>query len=131
MLSTVMIFSNVSFIFGLENNDRDFYDINNLGWQKEMYTGWLFDRQDYYYLDSKGVMKTGWVYVYSYYSYQYEYYYCGSDGRLRAGWKSMGGKTYFFLPKNLSGHPLGAMVMGYWTIDGVYHKFDNSGALIW
>lgn len=84
-------------------------------WQQDE-TGWRYCREDgsypkdswfqdpadqkYYWFDSQGYMKTGWI------DWEGKWYYC-----------------------DLAGSPSGAMVTGEQVIDGNQYFFDESGAL--
>jgi len=56
-----------------------------------------------YYLDSDGVMVTGWQKLGG------EWYYFNSDGLMLTGWHELGDYTYFFYRDSSSGHPRGSM----------------------
>lgn len=54
-----------------------------------MQTGWVKDKNKWYYLDSDGSMVTGWKQV------KDKWYYLNDDGSMATGWKKVGGEWYF------------------------------------
>ncbi len=79
--------------------------------------------KQYYHFDKKGYVSTGWI------KYNGSTYYAcktagknGVFGNLAVGWKTMGGRYYYFKSK-------GAMAKGWQKIDGQYYYFTKKGAL--
>ncbi len=87
----------------------------------EMLTGVIYDGSDYYYCDSNGalVTKAGWLKIKE--DGYTTWFYSDSSGRLAMGWKTIGGKDYYFAPYMYAG--------GVYEIDGVEYEFDINGAL--
>ena len=83
-------------------------------WKKT--TGWLLDNGKWYWLDSSGAMKTGWLLNES----DGFWYYLKPDGSMAEGWNSLNGVWYYFAPQT-EGSPGWSLVNGRW----VYEKPDG------
>ena len=78
-------------------------------------TGWVNDNGTWYYLDTTGTMKTGWVQAGS-------WYYLNASGAMQTGWINDNGTWYYC---NASG----AMQTG-WLLDGsTWYYLQPSGAM--
>lgn len=76
-------------------------------------TGWIYDNA-WYYLESNGAMKTGWL------SYNGKWYYLQPNGSMKTGWLNDNG-TWYYLYSD------GSMAYDT-TIDG--YRVNSSGAWI-
>ncbi|MBR7044394.1 MAG: hypothetical protein IKI23_01875 [Lachnospiraceae bacterium] len=56
-----------------------------------------------------------------------ETYLAGKDGALESGWKTVDGKTYYFLPRAYGSQPAMAAVKGCYLVDGNSCFFDENG----
>lgn len=90
------------------NNNENKTEENKI--QTKVVTTW-------YYLESSGAMKTGWV------SDNNKWYYMNKDGAMQTGW-IIDNNSKYYLEKS------GAMVTGTKIIEGKEYKFASSGALI-
>lgn len=86
-----------------------------------MYVENTSDKMDYYILDYKGQMRTGWQ------EFNSSWYYCNANGKAQRGWKKIDGKWYYFNPDE-GNAPW--MYSGFNIIDGQMYMFDESGAMI-
>ena len=57
-------------------------------------------------------------------------YYAGTDGALQTGWKTIGGKKYYFWASDYPGHKKYEAAVGMRTIKGVWHLFTKDGVLL-
>ncbi len=81
------------------------------------------DVYNVYYMDSKGVMKTGWLEM----SQEKDIrpgatsgkvcYYFDSNGKMVTGWLKDGGKWYYLSPKKTDDYEKGQMVTGLYEMD--------------
>ncbi|MDR2599324.1 MAG: DUF3048 domain-containing protein [Oscillospiraceae bacterium] len=79
-------------------------------------TGWLNDGGARYYLRSDGIMATGWLRLNN------AWYYFSSSGAMATGWLQLGNTWYYFRTN-------GTMVTGWQNIDNVSYYFHSSGAM--
>ncbi len=79
-------------------------------------TGWLFEKNKWYYLKSDGVMATDWAKVGD------SWYYMNSSGVMQTGWKNLKGKWYY-LNSN------GAMQTGWKKISNKWYYMNSSGIM--
>lgn len=79
----------------------------------------IFDGYNYFFGD-KGDMKTGWVKFSSPGEDKWGYF--EKDGKGANGWKTIGGKTYYFSN--------GITYQGINLVDSKYYYFDENGALV-
>lgn len=95
--------------------------VNNWSWVEDgnKTTGWKQVEGTWYYFDSNGDMKTGWVQ-----SSDSKWYYLNSDGAMKTGWlQTSDGKWY-----NLASD--GAMRTGWvQDSDGKWYKLASSGEM--
>jgi hypothetical protein len=57
-------------------------------------------------------------------------YYAGKDGILQTGWKTIGGKRYYFWASTYPGHQKYEAAFGMRTIRGIWHLFTRDGVLL-
>lgn len=112
----------------------------------KMLKGWQKDREKWYYMDSNGIMQTGWLWDNGYKGW----FLLASDGQMLTGWQKVNGKWYYLAPTTTGSDVKGKMVTGWlknknnWyyldkntgemytgthVIDGKTYYFDASGAL--
>lgn len=72
-----------------------------------------------FYMQSNGIMQTGWIYQNGW------KYIEPNSGSHQKGWLTLNGVTYFLEPTTAT------MVTGNYCIDGVWHYFSESGAMLW
>ena len=72
-----------------------------------------------FYMQSNGIMQTGWIYQNGW------KYIEPNSGSHQKGWLTLNGVTYFLEPTTAT------MVTGNYCIDGVWHYFIESGAMLW
>lgn len=77
-------------------------------------TGWIYDINQWYYLNFSGIMQTGWI------KENNNWYYLSESGAMKSGWLSDNGKWYYL---NISGEMLNDTI-----IDG--YKLGANGDLI-
>ena len=102
------------------SQQKGFWVMDDKGWRYD--TGYGYYKNDkkliedkYYYFDSDGYMKTGWIYDSSWCVWLY----AGDNGELYTNcWANIGGKSYYF---DDDGH----MLVNHVTPDGYY--VDPSG----
>ena len=63
------------------------YYFDSEGWMK---TGWIKEYGNWYYLDDSGAMKTGLQTI------EGKQYYLSASGAMQTGWQNIGDDTYFF-----------------------------------
>ena len=63
------------------------YYFDSEGWMK---TGWIKEYGNWYYLDDSGAMKTGLQTI------EGKQYYLSASGAMQTGWHNIGDDTYFF-----------------------------------
>lgn len=90
------------------NNNENKTEENKI--QTKVVTTW-------YYLETSGAMKTGWVRVNN------KWYYMNKDGAMQTGWVIDNNSKYYL-------ESSGAMVTGTKNIEGKQYKFSSNGALI-
>ena len=90
----------------------------------EVIKGWYQDNDNWYYLNDKGVMQTGWI-IHS----DERWYYLDSNGALKTGWSQENGKWYY-LDHNSNGYKGSMYVDGTYTIDEKSYAFDSHGVWI-
>lgn len=109
-----------------------YFDSNSV-----MHTGWLYDKEKWYYLGEDGKLQSNkWL------QYNSDWYYLTSDGSAQIGWKNIEGYYYYFYEnaKMATGwvqvkgswyyfNSSGRMVTGVQSINGKYYHFNNSGAM--
>jgi len=108
---------------------------NDKGWWYKYEDGtwpanaWLYlpwkNEYKWYFFNAEGYMATGWLYWKDNYYYLYPYA-DGDCGYMFTGWHEIGGKWYYFYEQNDAG--LGTMAYNTYTPDG--YKVDASGAWI-
>lgn len=77
-------------------------------------TGWLLDKQSWYFLNESGIMQTGWQKVSG------VWYYFDNSGAMKTGWQYING-IWYYLKDN------GYMQIGWQKIAGVWYYFDSNG----
>ena len=82
-----------------------------------MKTGWIKDKNCWYFCESNGDMATGWKKVSD------KWYYFNNSGSMVTGWKSINGAWYYF-------DASGAMKTGWQLIDSTWYYFQSSGAMV-
>lgn len=129
--------------FGLQEYEGGFYYAGNKG---KLQTGWQTVGGVRMYFDPNGntkyrghngmltlkkltyLVKDG-VLQYGVNDWQGEYYYSNSKGVLETGWKTVDGKTYYFLPKKVGNQPMRAAVKGWYTMGDTSYFFDEKGVM--
>lgn len=81
-----------------------------------MATGWLQLQNKFYYLDSDGYMQRGWV------DYNNNRYYLQEDGVMATGWQKLNKRTYYF-------KDWGGMAKKWLRIEGEYYYFGDDGEM--
>lgn len=85
-------------------------------------TGWVFDKNVWYYLDSDGYMAANvWRKVEGW------WYYLTGSGAMAAGWRKVGGYWYYLNPQS-GKEPLGGMLTGLREIGGKKYFLNPVGA---
>lgn len=79
-------------------------------------TGWLYDNNQWYYLDENGFMCTGWKMI------NCRWYYLNDDGSMVTGWKYWNGKWYYL-------NEYGRMVTGWWNVNNLKYYFYSDGSM--
>jgi hypothetical protein len=84
-------------------------------------TDWVYDQSTWYYLDSDGVMKIGWLYDSNYKAW----FYLGGNGAMKTGWAKDDGNWYY-----LRGD--GKMAWGKWLhdADGSWYYLSGNGKML-
>ena len=98
----------------------------------EACTGWKkIDNEWYYFYETLGgpkcAMKTGW-----HWDGNYWYYLTPSSGVMHTGWLQLNGNWYYLCTtteRDAGYAPLGAMLIGTYTINGISYTFDSNGVL--
>ena len=81
-------------------------------------TGWVFDKNVWYYLDPDGYMAANaWRKVNGW------WYYLTGSGAMAAGWRKVGGYWYYLNPQS-GKEPLGGMLTGLREIKGKKYYFN-------
>ena len=129
--------------FGLQEYDGGFYYAGNKG---KLQTGWQTVGGRRMFFDTGGntkykghsgmltqkkltyLLKDG-VLLYGVNDWQGESYYSNSKGVLETGWKTVEGKTYYFLPQKRGSQPARAAVKGYFTQGDTSYFFDDQGVM--
>ncbi|MGG3563703.1 N-acetylmuramoyl-L-alanine amidase [Neobacillus rhizosphaerae] len=119
---------------GWVNDKNKWYYLDSNGVMK---TGWILDKNKWYYLDSEGVMQTGWKKV------KGKWYYLASNGVMKTGWVKDDNKWYYLnsdgvmqtgwiqdKEKTYYLNSKGEMVIGNQTIEGKEYTFEETGALV-
>lgn len=70
-----------------------------------MKTGWVFNDNKWYYMNSDGAMQTGWVKVNN------EWYYFDNSGAMQTGWIKVDGKDYLLYSNGQMAHDVS--IYGY------------------
>ena len=112
---------------GVDEDKKDETPVVKAGWDKNAdgtwafykdgakATGWLNDKGTWYYLDSVGTMKTGWVQAGS-------WYYLNASGAMQTGWVNDNGTWYYC-------NGSGAMQTG-WLLDGsTWYYLNANGSM--
>ena len=85
-------------------------------------TGWVFDKNVWYYLDPDGYMAANaWRKVNGW------WYYLTGSGAMAAGWRKVGGYWYYLNPQS-GKEPLGGMLTGLREIGGKKYFLNPVGA---
>ena len=87
------------------------YYFDSEGWMK---TGWIKESGNWYYLDDSGAMKTGWCWVSG------SWYYLNTSGVMQTGLQTIEGKQYYLSSS-------GDMQVGWHNIGDDTYFFANSG----
>ena len=76
-----------------------------------------------YYFDASNAMTLGWQKVNGF------RYNMGTDGKIKTGWQTIDGKTYYFYPVtvNARGHYKGTAAVGHTMIGDKLYYFQNDG----
>ena len=76
-----------------------------------------------YYFDASNIMTLGWQKINGF------RYNMGTDGKIKTGWQTIGGKTYYFYPVtvNARGHYKGTAAVGHTLIGDKLYYFQNDG----
>ncbi len=76
-----------------------------------------------YYFDASNAMTLGWQKINGF------RYNMGTDGKIKTGWQTIGGKTYYFYPVtvNARGHYKGTAAVGHTLIGDKLYYFQNDG----
>ena len=76
-----------------------------------------------YYFDASNIMTLGWQKINGF------RYNMGTDGKIKTGWQTIGGKTYYFYPVtvNARGHYKGTAAVGHTMIGDKLYYFQNDG----
>ena len=102
------------------NKQWHYYDPNG----KEIKNSWIKNKAYWYYLNTEGVMLTGWQYV-AWNGVSNWFYFADSSGEMLTNWQKLkwsGGTNWFYLGKD------GAMVSNKCQkIDGQEYCFNASG----
>lgn len=92
--------------------------------------GWYYIGADEYCFAKGGAMRTGWIDITDSWvdddgikHSDTTWYYADSNGHLKYGWQSIGGKRYYLDPE------YGYMYTGKWEIDGKWYIFASSGEM--
>ena len=88
------------------------YYFDSEGWMK---TGWIKEYGKWYYLDDSGAMKTGWCWVSG------SWYYLNTSGVMQTGLQTINGKQYYLSSS-------GDMQVGWHNIGDDTYFFASSGA---
>ena len=129
--------------FGLQEYEGAYYYAGNKG---KLQTGWQTVGGKRMYFDPSGnskfkghngmltikketfLLKDG-VLLYGVNEWQGERYYSNARGVLETGWKTVDGKTYYFLPQKSSTQPQRAAVKGWYTMGDTSYFFDEEGVM--
>ena len=76
-----------------------------------------------YYFDASNAMTLGWQKINGF------RYNMGTDGKIKTGWQTIDGKTYYFYPVtvNARGHYKGTAAVGHTMIGDKLYYFQNDG----
>ena len=76
-----------------------------------------------YYFDASNIMTLGWQKINGF------RYNMGTDGKIKTGWQTIDGKTYYFYPVtvNARGHYKGTAAVGHTMIGDKLYYFQNDG----
>ena len=76
-----------------------------------------------YYFDACNIMTLGWQKINGF------RYNMGTDGKIKTGWQTIDGKTYYFYPVtvNARGHYKGTAAVGHTMIGDKLYYFQNDG----
>lgn len=104
---------NSSYVTGWlrDKNMWYFLDFNGV-----MKTGWLYDQNQWYFLDNNGAMKTGWLYD------QNQWYFLDSNGAMKTKW-IFNRNDWYFLNHN------GAMEIGWIMDNNSWYYLSENGSM--
>ena len=94
-----------------QENGKWYYYING-----QKMTGWIFDKNRWYYLDASGVMQTGWV------KSNGAWYYLNAEGVMQTGWVKSYGNWYYL-------NADGIMQTGWITVGGSSYYMNADGIM--
>ncbi len=82
---------------------------------------------DWVYLNSDGSYKKGWHQIYSSRRGKSYTYYFGTDGIMKMGWTTIGGKRAYLRTADNSNGPQGSLATGWEKISGTWYYFNADG----
>ncbi len=93
-------------------------------WQK-----WYKSSSDYdwVHLNGNGTHKKGWQQIYSSPRGKSYTYYFGTDGIMKMGWTTIGGKRAYLRTADNSNGPQGSLATGWEKISGTWYYFNADG----
>ena len=94
-------------------NYNSYFYFNSMG---NMKTGWINESGNTYYLGNNGMMRTGWL------EYEDKWYYLDTNGVMRTDWIEENGKWYY-LDND------GSMKTDWIVDDGKWYYLDNDGSM--
>ena len=102
-------------------NKTDWYYFESNG---KMKTGWLKDGGSWYYLNNAGQMQTGWKKLT--YNGSTNWYYFNQSGKMQTGWLKDRGSWYYL---NSSGHMLTGWQKLNWNGSTNWYYFESNGKM--
>ena len=110
----------------IDGNNYYFYPVTDKA--KKQYKGTAVKgffnwKTGQYYFDASNIMTLGWQKINGF------RYNMGTDGKIKTGWQTIDGKTYYFYPVtvNARGHYKGTAAVGHTMIGDKLYYFQNDG----
>ena len=85
------------------------------------------NKYDWVYVNSDGTHKKGWQQIYSSPRGKSYTYYFGTDGIMKMGWTTIGGKRAYLRTADNSNGPQGSLATGWEKINGTWYYFNADG----